>query len=313
MARNTNISELLFPVECKPVYLENQRVPIPRYRAVTGKFENDQEVIFSIVSDNYQLITNQEAIELGKTIHGRLFPNASSASFEIFNIIAPKTRGSCHIDIIDKNYTMNILAQEVYVPFIRIQNSYNRTYPLKFQIGFCRKLCDNGMIYEQNLVSISMTHTRKSIRNLNLSNIDVSDLKKFETDFINKTKKSAEIELPRKFFLPLAAKVLNINFDLNEKNEKKRKLTEEKLNEFAFAIANYTDKYIRKELFGENAYTFFSVITDYASNEIHTQARTKHEMQVKCGTWLNMIGGHVAKPDFTWEEEVKDYDYLMSI
>ncbi len=313
MSRNTNINELLFPVECKPVFLENQSKPISGYRAVTGKLENSQEAIFSIVSDNYQLISNQDAIELAKSIHARLFPNASSASFEIFNIIAPKTKGSCHIDIIDKNYTMNIWAQEVYIPFVRIQNSYNRTYPLKFQIGFCRKLCDNGVIFEQNLVSISMIHTRKSIRNLNMSNIDVSHLKKFEADFINKTKKSVEIDLPRKYFLPLAAKVLNMNFDLTEKDEKKRKLTEQKLNEFAFAIENYTDKYIRKELFGENAYSFFNVITDYASNETHTQARTKHELQVKCGTWLNMVGGHVADTRFTWKEEVKDYEYLMSI
>ena len=312
MARNTNISELLFPVECKPVFLENQRVPIPGFMAVSGKLDDNPETIFSIVSDNYQLITNEEAIELGKTIHTRLFPNATSESFEIFNIIAPKTKGSCHIDIIDKNYKLNVWAEEVYVPFVRIQNSYNRSLQLKYQIGFCRKLCDNGMIFEQNLVSITMTHTRQSFRNVDLSNIDVSHLKRFEADFIKKTQKSAEIELPRKFFLPLAAKVLNRNFNLNEKDEKKRKLTEQKLNEFAYFIENYTDKYIRTELFGENAYSFFNVITDYASNAEHIQARTKHEMQVKCGTWLNMIGGLVADIKFTWEEEVKAYEYLMS-
>lgn len=53
-------------------------------------------------------------------------------------------------------------------------------------------------------------------------------------------------------------------------------------------------------------------LIEYARNETHTQARTKHEMQVKCGTWLNMIGGHVAKPDFKWEEEVKDYSFLLN-
>ena len=312
MSRNTNIKELLFPVKCKPVFLENQSKPISGYRAVTGELENNQEAIFSIVSDNYQLISNQDAIDLAKSIHARLFPNASSASFEIFNIIVPKTKGSCHIDIIDKNYTLNVWAQEVYIPFVRIQNSYNRTLPLKYQIGFCRKLCDNGVIFEQNLVSISMAHTRQSFRNVDLSNIDVSHLKRFEADFIKKTQKSAEIELPRKFFLPLAAKVLNRNFNLNEKDEKKRKLTEQKLNEFAYVIENYTDKYIRAELLGENAYSFFNVITDYASNAEHIQARTKHEMQVKCGTWLNMIGGLVADIKFTWEEEVKAYEYLMS-
>ncbi len=164
MSRNTNIYEILFPVECKPVYLENNRYPIHAFQAVTGKFEDGSETIFSIVSDNYYLITNNEAYEMGKEIHRRLFPDATSDSFEVFNVIAPLTKSYCHIDIIDKNYTLNIWAKEVYVPFVRIQNSYNRTMPLKFQIGFCRKLCNNGAIFDKDLVTISMTHTKQSFR-----------------------------------------------------------------------------------------------------------------------------------------------------
>lgn len=313
MARNTNINKLLFPVECKPVYLENQHYPIIGFKAVTGRSGNDSEVIFSIVSENYQLITNFEAVEMGKEIHGQLFPNATSDSFEVFNVIAPKTNGSCHIDIIDKNYSLNVWAQEVYVPFVRIQNSYNKTLPLKFQIGFCRKLCNNGVIFEKDLVSISMAHTKQLFRNTDFSNINVSHLKKFENDFIKKTKRSSEIKLPRKYFLPLAAKVLNRNFDLNEKNDKKRNLIEQKLNEFAYIIENYIDKYIRIENMGETAYCFFNVITDYASNTKHLQARSTHELQAKCGTWLNLIGEQVSNPKFTWEEEIKEYDYLTDM
>ena len=311
MARNTNINKILFPVACKPVYLDTQRKPIHGFRAVTGMFENDSEATFSIVSDNYQLISNKEAVEMGKEIHGRLFPNATSDSFEVFNVIAPKTNGSCHIDIIDKNYTLNVWAQEVYVPFVRIQNSYNKTLPLKFQIGFCRKLCDNGVIFEEDLVSISMAHTKQMFRNDEFMNIKISHLKVFEDDFIKKTKRTNEIKLPRKYFLPLAAKVLNRNFDLNEKDEKKRKLIEQKLCEFANAIENYTDKYIRIENMGETAYAFFNVITDYASNTKHLQARNTHELQVKCGTWLNLIGELVSNPMFTWEEYVGDYKLLI--
>lgn len=313
MARNINISEILFPVECKPVYLENQRKPIHGFKAVTGKFGNDSEVIFSIVSDNYQLITNKDAYEMGKEIHGRLFPDATSDSFEVFNVIAPKTNGSCHIDIIDKNYKFNVWAKEVYVPFVRIQNSYNKTLPLRFQIGFCRQLCNNGAIFEKDLVSISMAHTKQLYRNTDFMNVNVSHLKKFKNDFIKKTKRSTEIEIAQKYFLPLAAKVLNQNFNLTEKDEKKRKLIEQKLYEFTYAIENYTDKYIRTEQMGESAYAFFNVITDYASNVEHLQARSTNEMQAKCGTWLNLIGEQVSNPKFSWEEEVEDYSYLIDV
>jgi hypothetical protein len=311
MSRNTNISELLFPVECKPVFLENQRRPIHGYKAVTGKFENDSEVIFSIVSDNYKLITNEMAYEMGKEIHGRLFPNATSESFEVFNVIAPKTNGSCHIDIIDKNYTLNVWAQEVFVPFVRIQNSYNKTLPLKFQIGFCRKLCNNGVIFEENLVSITMVHTKHLFRNYDFMNINVAHLKRFENDFINKTKRSTEIRIAQQYFLPLAAKVLNQNFNLAEKDIKKRRLIEQKLYEFAYAIDNYSEKYIKTEKMGENAYSFFNVITDYASNTKHLQARSTNEMQVRCGTWLNLLPSEIIKPNFSWENEVSEQKDLI--
>jgi hypothetical protein len=311
MSRNTNISELLFPVECKPVYLENQRYPIHGYKAVTGKFENDSEVIFSIVSDNYQLITNNEAVEMGKEIHARLFPDATSESFEVFNVIAPKTNGSCHIDIIDKNYTLNVWSQEVFVPFVRIQNSYNKTLPLKFQIGFCRKLCNNGVIFEENLVSYSVVHTKQMIRGSKFMNINVDHLKQFENDFINKTKRSVEIEIPRKYFLPLAAKVLNQNFNLAEKDVKKRRLIEQKLYDFANDIENYSDKYTQTEKMGENAYAFFNVITDYASNIKHFQARSTNEMQVRCGTWLNLLPTEIKRNDFSWEKEVSEQKDLI--
>lgn len=313
MARNTNVSEILFPVECKPVYLENQRNPLFGYKAVIGKFPNGGKAVFSIVSDNYKLISNEEAIEMGKEIHGRLFPNATTESFEVFNVIAAQTKGSCHIDIIDKNYTFNIGASEVYVPFVRIQNSYNKTLLLKFQIGFCRSLCNNGVIFEQNFVSISMAHTKHLFRNADFMNINVSHLKKFENDFIRKTKISIETEIPRKYFLPLAAKVLNRNFDLEEKDKHKKALILQKLNEFIFAIENYTDRYIGTEQMGESAYAFFNVITDYASNVQHLQARNTNEMQARCGKWLNLIGEQVSNPKFSWEEEVDDYKDLISV
>ena len=74
MSRNTNISEILFPVECKPVYLENQRNPIHGFKAITAAIPEKGEVTFSVVSNNYELISNADALEMGKTIHKKLFP-----------------------------------------------------------------------------------------------------------------------------------------------------------------------------------------------------------------------------------------------
>ncbi|MEI7676457.1 MAG: DUF932 domain-containing protein [Bacteroidales bacterium] len=312
MARNTNISEILFPVECKPVFLENQRKPLSGFKAITASIPEKGEVTFSVVSNSYELITNVDALEMGKTIHKKLFPDATSNSFEVFNVISPDTKSFCQIDIIDKNYALNIWEKEVYLPFIRIQNSYNRTRILKFDIGFCRKLCDNGVIFEQGTVSVNFRHTKTSFKGMDITNIDVSHLKRLEDDFIQHAKKSVKINLARKYFVPLAAKVLNRNFNLKEKNEEKRKLILEKLNEFILQIELYSDRYINTENMGETAYAFFNVITDYASNNDKLHANAINGLQASCGNWLNLIDSKVSEPKFSWEKEVVDYNYLLN-
>ena len=311
MSRNTNISEILFPVECKPVYLENQRNPIHGFKAITAAIPDKGEVTFSVVSNNYELISNADALEMGKTIHKKLFPDATSNSFEIFNIISPDTKSFCQIDIIDKNYALNIWEKEVYLPFIRIQNSYNRTRILKFDIGFCRKLCDNGVIFEQGTVSVNFRHTKTSFKGMDINKIDVSHLKNLEEDFIKKANKSTKIKIPGKYFIPLAAKVLNRNFNLKEKNKQKRQLILEKLNEFILQIELYSDRYINTENMGETAYAFFNVITDYASNNDKLQANAINGLQSSCGNWLNLIESKVSEPKFSWEKEIVDYNYLI--
>jgi len=315
MARNTNINEILFPVELKPVMVEGSNNPIRGFKAVVGNFDNQlslfpKEHVFSIVSDDYVLISNQMALDMAKDIHERLFPGGTSESFEIFNIKTPLTFGSCHIDIIDSNYKLNILKRELYVPFVRIQNSYNKTMPLHFQVGFCRSICTNGVIFEENSITINLRHTKSDFNSFNFDVIDTKRLKKFETDFISRTSKAEKIEIPEKVFVPLAAKVLNLNFNVDDEKSEQFEKNLERLAEFISVMEIYTDKYIRNEQLGETAYAFFNVITDYASNYPHKQARTTHDLQNRCGRWLSEFCRRNSNDEIDWEEELVSYDKL---
>ena len=62
---------------------------------------------------------------------------------------------------------------------------------------------------------------------------------------------------------------------------------------------------------GETAYAFYNVITDFASNNEKLQASAKNGLQTKCGMWINQVGDLVAKQGFKWEEEIKDFEYLL--
>lgn len=205
------------------------------------------------------------------------------------------------------------MKAETYLPFVRIQNSYNRSRILKFDIGFCRKLSDNGVIFEKGVVSVQLSHSKQTFSGLDLKHIDVSQLNKFVDDFKKITNTSTDIELPRKYFLPLAAKVLNRNFKYKEKDEKANAIIQEKLIEFISNIENYTDKYIRQEEMGETAYSFFNVITDYVSNTDTLQAGAINGLQAKCGQWLNMITVENSKPNFSWKEQINGYNELLDL
>ena len=62
---------------------------------------------------------------------------------------------------------------------------------------------------------------------------------------------------------------------------------------------------------GETAYAFYNVITDYASNSNKLQASAINGLQAKCGMWINEIGELITKHNFKWEDEIKDFTYLM--
>src|SRR5581483_6127736 len=157
MTRNVDIQSLLFPVKENDVYVNNKR--IQGFKAITGILPEGERV-FAVVSSNYKLITNDDALKMGKEIHKRLFKDANADTFDIFKIISPHTKSFCQIDIIDKNYKFNIWQKEIFVPFVRIHNSYNRSHSLQFDIGFCRKLCTNGVIFEQQIVKLKYAHTK---------------------------------------------------------------------------------------------------------------------------------------------------------
>ncbi len=161
------------------------------------------------------------------------------------------------------------------------------------------------------IVSIQLSHTKQTFSGLDLKHIDVSQLNTFGDDFKKIALRSTEIKLPRKYFLPLAAKVLNRNFNLKEVDEYKKMQTQLKLNEFKNLIDNYTDKYIREQDLGETAYAFFNVLTDYASNNDKLQAGAINGLQAKFGQWLNIIGAEYAKPKFSWQEEIKGFNDLL--
>ncbi|MBV6477935.1 MAG: hypothetical protein HGGPFJEG_00680 [Ignavibacteria bacterium] len=50
---------------------------------------------------------------IGKKIFNNIFPSLPSENLEVFNILYPFTRSFCNIDLVVKEYTLNLSGKEL--------------------------------------------------------------------------------------------------------------------------------------------------------------------------------------------------------
>ena len=299
MSRNTDLSSITFPVKLEPLYLKDNR-PVPKFFAVVN--ENNKH-IFSVVTKNYKLIPNEQAIELGKKCLQNIFESADINDLEIFNIIAPKTYSFCHVDIIHKDYNINIWAQEAWLPYLRVTNSYNKTRTLRFDLGFCRELCDNGVIFESETMSLQYNHTHNEVQSDNVIITNFHKLKKLEVQFIERMNNLQRFHVPPKYIPALLCKIFHLNIKLDAEDEKDQNFRDH-FYHTAFALTN---TYFKE--FGQNGYAALNVISDFASRpEIYMNPNLYiNRYQKLTGNWINTFINEIKKSDFKFENYLGDY------
>lgn len=107
----------------------------------------EREHPFSVVTDDYELVTNKEAYDRAADVMKKVFHATQMNDMECLNITMPKTRSFCHIDLIHKAADFSPWEKDKWTAFLGISNSYNRTRLLRFELGFCRWICLNGMVF----------------------------------------------------------------------------------------------------------------------------------------------------------------------
>ena len=309
--RKTDLSALLFPVALEPIYLAGVTTPIDNFKAIAGfPYDPSYKTVFCVVTDNYQLLTNVEALTIAESVYQRVFNAVDMKAMEVFNLIYPETRSFCHIDIIDKNYEINLWAQEVYMPFIRVTNSYNRTRKLIFELGFCRKLCDNGVIFEKETITFAYTHT-KGLLNIDAIERQLANddrLSRLQTSFIDWMNRLKNYPVADKYVLALCARIIGVRFDIETKDFEKRKKETDRLVLFQKDIEGLKKKYWSE--MGQTAYAVFNMTTDYAThstNTLHIDGQ-----QARVGTWLDDFCKATAAKPFSIDTYLSDYEYLVS-
>lgn len=295
-----------FPVELRPVFIEDPTQGgdlfnmlsyqvLPRHQAV---MDVERTHAFAVVTEDYRLVTNQEAYDLAAEALKQVFKFTSMADMACLNVTMPKSRSFCHIDLIHKKSNFEPWQQDRWTPFVRITNSYNRTRRLRFEIGFCRWICLNGLIIGGKSVEISFPHTKQFQDDMRRWHENLGDIKLLEKLFVAKLHNLQRFHVPSRWMLPLACKVFDVRL-ANDAPIKQRRADE--LVTFRQTIAELTRNYFTS--MGEQGYAALNVLTDYATRPMGVMSpeTMMDGFQHKAGDWIDDFTQQIERRDFTFE------------
>ena len=320
--RCTDISTALFPVERRPVFFvedsalelsdrdqapQQRHVQVERFEAIV---DTQRKHTFAVVGPNYRLVTNEEAIELGRQCFRKVFSQATDEGMEVFNIVMPKTRSFCHIDYINSNGGFEPWQNDRWVPYLRVTNSYNRTKPLTFDLGFCRWICTNGMIFGGKSIRFRFLHTRGAVGESVEFKTTFRELQELETRFIEQVHNLKRYYVPAEVMLGLTCKVFDINASAQDMRNPRRR---DRLMEFRECIGTLTKRYF--EELGPNGYAALNVLTDFASRPtlyISPEAMVDR-LQKRSGDWVSAFLTAIERKDFEFGEYLDKYAQVAEV
>lgn len=310
--RRTDLDAILFPVAVRRVFFQNadgRPVPIEGRKVIVN--DKTQHAL-GVVNAGYRLVTNQEALTFAQKCASQLFGNVKAGDLEVFNAIAPERGWCCHVDLIHKGYEVNFLKNEVYLPFVRMTNSYNGTRALRFDVGYCRKLCRNGVIFEKETIEFKFSHSEQAIGKTLEFQVEKGRLEGLRQRFEKDAERLHGFTIPEATELPLFFKALSLPMPLSETNGDDERRWDI-FRHLADEASKMTDGYFKS--LGRNAYALFNALTDFASNcpEIKGFHRDPHTMQARAGSWAGEFS-HVlsenSAPDLAkYLEEYGTFDF----
>ena len=303
------LHDILFKVKLQKVYsdfrfpatLFNLPVGTPNYRAIVN--QSDGQII-SIVGKNYQLISNEEALEKGKEIFTQLYPFVKPNELIPFKVVAPNSKASVHIDLIHESVDFKVFEQETWLPFLRTTNSYNRSVALSFEIGFVRKLCSNGVLFNKQSIKLKYLHNKGN-------RVDVvsaaNQIKTTSNLFADQCLSLKDYAIPKELMFALVCQILNINLELPKDDQMKKKINPlQNLIELTTILtARYTNE------LGSNAYAAFNVVTDLVSHQDQYKNLTGYYFNVrsyfaKPTDWMDEFSVSIKKGNLVYTNYLKD-------
>ncbi len=286
---SVGLDEVCFPVSKVGFHL--QRVDNKELIAYATKHwaivDDDRGTVFSVVTGDYELVTNKKASELGEKAFSFFLGCEELAGLKLFNVLTPKTRSWVRMDFVSKDLVFEPRLGDRWSPFLRVTNSYNRTMALQFTIGICRWICKNGIIFGEQSLTLKATHHK----GVNLVDMIAKALSSGHTRFDFAKAKSrlarlVNLHVPVNQFVAGSLEILNLKVP---ETMPKTPLHARGWPHLGTHLENLGTKYA-KEL-GENAYAMLNAASDYAGdvNAPRMTPMLSNIYQSRCGRWVETM------------------------
>ena len=244
-------------------------------------------------------MTNEEALQYAFRCCEAAFPDLPRDSWVVSASDAPFSGGHCHIDLTHNSAEIRFdrvapgKRPDTYGPFVRLTNSYNRTRALRFDIGFMRKVCRNGMILPRSSIRFSFNHNVRNIADRLRFEVRNGQFQSLTKKFLAFLQPLQDCKVPAEYFRPITFLALRIREPENPSPRQQASRT---------ALEEHVDtlsaKY-RKET-GSNGYALMNVVSDLASrpDADALNRRERHSLQQLAGVWLADFSAECQKLTF---------------
>jgi hypothetical protein len=292
MSRDITVDSLFFGVEQLPVEAvanlngKERRIVVPGKKALLNAANG---TVLGIVSRDYRVVTNAEAVEIAREVCAKAFPGIAALEWDASRASAPRTLSYAFIDLMHRTHVLNYMGNgseesDPFTPFLRVTNSFNGARALRFDIGFLRQHCSNGVIFEEKVATFTAAHNVEALEKLKLEITarSLDQLWKEFTDFIGRVRSVAMSAEQSERAL---AAVLHLP-GIKEDDSKIRREEIEALNRDTGArLTGY------RSALGKNAYAVFNTLTDIAARPPDSRyfQKDRDTLEKRAGRWLRRL------------------------
>ena len=293
------LNDVCFPVELADVFVGDPRRSAERYRAVVTSRPEPAGDPFAIVTDRYRLIRNEDVIDLGHEAFERLFGSGRGLRIAAFNVVMAKGRGSFFADFTAPDLDCSIALprsvsldgdQARHTFFLRTVNSYNKTQAVRLEVGVCRWICRNGLIFGKQSIQFRDPHNKTKQQ---LMDQIAERAERFATD-------AMRAQIANAYSIPLAADMTVLEgvwqtLKLAVPPVDARSRTARLWAARCRAVRTMAREY--DQAFGRTGFSVLQTASQWGQNEARTSPIQRHSYERRCGEMLELLAANRRWPE----------------